>query len=29
MAKFIVDPRQNRLFDIYDEILSDTAKRRL
>ena len=29
MAKFIVDPRQDRHFDIYDEILSETAKRRL
>jgi hypothetical protein len=29
MVKRIVDPRQKRLFDIYDEILSDTAKRRI
>jgi hypothetical protein len=29
VAKFIVDPRQNRLFDVFDSILSETAKRRL
>ena len=29
MVKRIEDPRQKRLFDIYDEILSDTAKRRI
>jgi hypothetical protein len=29
MVKRIVDPRQKRLFDIYDQILSDTAKRRI
>jgi len=27
-GQVIVDPRQNRLFDVYDEILSDTGKRR-
>lgn len=29
MVKPIEDPRQKRLFDIDDEILSDTAKRRI
>ena len=29
MVKRNEDPRQKRLFDIYDEILSDTAKRRI